>query len=135
MILGNYIPQNHKWVKMNFLLWNACSTGAHHFSNLVRQMSQFHGVDFIAIFETRCSGNKAIHTASKLGFQNMEIIDADGFKGGIWCVWSEKVGSVEIVVRHPQFMHVRIRSHDHRVWELTLIYASPNPLKHRELWR
>ena len=55
---------------MNFLIWNSRGTGSRNFSNLVREISSFYAVDFVAILETRCSGNKAVDICSKLNFDN-----------------------------------------------------------------
>ncbi|KAF7842178.1 ribonuclease H [Senna tora] len=48
-------------------------------------------LDFVCLFETRCSGLKAANIIKRLGFQNNEIVDAHGYAGGIWVVWNKEI--------------------------------------------
>ena len=119
---------------MNFLIWNSRGTGSRNFSNLVREISSFYAVDFFAILETRCSGNKAVDICSKLNFDNFEIVDAMGFKGGIWCCWSNKFRGIEVIAKNSQFIHLRIQKNTGEFWWLTIVYGSPIALNRRSLW-
>ena len=76
-------------------------TGACTFPNLFRELNSFYSLDFVAILETRCSGSKATSICSKLGFSHTVIVDADGYRGGIWCLWSNKFRSVEVSCTNP----------------------------------
>ncbi|KAK4270478.1 hypothetical protein QN277_023510 [Acacia crassicarpa] len=120
---------------MNFILWNVRGAGARSFPLFMRGMVQTFGIDFVAIFETRCSGTKAKRIAASLGFPNYKIVDASGFRGGIWCLWSEKFLQVEVLECSNQYIHVRITNHVLQVWEMTFVYGSPNISQRRALWR
>ncbi|XP_028806314.1 uncharacterized protein LOC114761155 [Neltuma alba] len=87
-------------------------SGSRTFPSLIRDLVSNHGLDFVALFETRCGGRKAHQIASQLGFRYFEIVDADGFKGGIWCCWSEKFKTVEVVETNQQFIHLRLENHE-----------------------
>ncbi|KAI9081744.1 hypothetical protein K1719_036292 [Acacia pycnantha] len=84
---------------------------------------------------TQCGGVKAQRIAALLGFPNFTIIDAVGFKGGIWCLWSDKFREVEVVRSSNQYVHVRTTNHFRQLWEMTLVYGSPNIVQRRELWQ
>lgn len=119
---------------MNFLIWNSRGTGARNFPGLVREIASFYSIDFMAILETRCCGSKAVNICNKLGFVNYDIVDAMGFKGGIWCCWNNKFRDIEIVCKNSQFIHVRLQRDTGEYWELTIVYGSPNPSNRRILW-
>ncbi|KAI9120457.1 hypothetical protein K1719_007490 [Acacia pycnantha] len=109
--------------------------GARSFPSLIRGIAHSFKVDFVALFETRCSGSKADRIATLMGFPNFKIIDADGFKGGIWCLWSDKFRHVEVRGSTNQFMHIRFTGQLGQVWEMTFVYGSPNIVLRRTLWR
>ncbi|KAK4265443.1 hypothetical protein QN277_026496 [Acacia crassicarpa] len=120
---------------MNYLLWNVRGAGARSFPSLIRGMVQEFDINFVAIFETRCGGLRAQRIAGSMGFPNVKIIDADGFKGGIWCLWSDKFRQVEVLCFTSQFVHVRITNHLLQSWEMTFVYGSPHSIPRRALWR
>ncbi|KAI9072621.1 hypothetical protein K1719_045417 [Acacia pycnantha] len=120
---------------MNYILWNVRAAGARSFSSLIRGIAHSFGVDFVALFETRCSSSKAYRIATLMGFTNFKIIDADGFKGGIWCLWSDKFSHVEVRESTNQFVHIRFTGHLGQAWEMMFVYGSPNIVLRRTLWR
>ncbi|KAK4254233.1 hypothetical protein QN277_009640 [Acacia crassicarpa] len=119
---------------MNFFLWNVRGAGASSFPSRIRGLVHSFEIDFVAIFEPRCSGAKAQHIAESLGFPYFKIVDADGYKGGIWCLWSEKFRRVEVLETTNQYVHVRYTSQLMQVWEMTFVYGSPNIVLRRALW-
>ncbi|KAI9106550.1 hypothetical protein K1719_022078 [Acacia pycnantha] len=70
-----------------------------------------------------------------MGFPNVKIVDADGFKGGIWCLWSDKFRQVKVLGSSNQYVHVRITNNDLQMWEMILVYGSPNIVQRHALWR
>ncbi|KAI9078502.1 hypothetical protein K1719_039527 [Acacia pycnantha] len=70
-----------------------------------------------------------------MGFPNFKIIDADGFKGGIWCLWSDKFSHVEVRESTNQFIYIHFTGVRGQVWEMTFVYGSPNIVLRRSLWR
>ncbi|KAK4257610.1 hypothetical protein QN277_007174 [Acacia crassicarpa] len=76
---------------MNYMIWNARGTGARSFSALVRDLKNHYQLDFIAILETMCAKELFAGQARNLGFPHMELIDSEGYSGGIWCFWDRTV--------------------------------------------
>ena len=93
---------------MNCLVSNSRGTGVPSFPRLLREMISMYKVDFIALLETRCSGRKSSEIVSKLGLKYSDRVDAEGFKGGIWILWSDKLKSVEVLTKHSRFIHLKV---------------------------
>lgn len=90
------------------MLWNARGTRARSFPGLVWDLKAHYRLGFIAILETRCAKEASARRAQRLGFSNMEIIDCEGYSGGIWCLWDENTVAVTVVERNNQFMHLQV---------------------------
>ncbi|KAK4283181.1 hypothetical protein QN277_000163 [Acacia crassicarpa] len=119
---------------MNVLIWNSRGTGAPSFPALIRDLKAHYRLDFLAILETRCSKEASRRRAQALGFHNMELIDCEGYSGGIWCFWEHSITSVLVIERHRQFMHLQVTGASGCSWILTVVYASPVCASRRMLW-
>ncbi|KAK4254761.1 hypothetical protein QN277_010094 [Acacia crassicarpa] len=119
---------------MNFLIWNSRGTGAGSFPGLVRDLKSYYQLNFVAIVETRCAKELSLGRANQLGFSSMELIDCEGYSGGIWCLWDNNIISISLSERHHQYMHLQVNGIAGRVWTLTVVYASPSCTPHRVLW-
>ncbi|KAK4258548.1 hypothetical protein QN277_004989 [Acacia crassicarpa] len=119
---------------MNFLIWNSRGTGALSFPALVRDLKTHYRLDFIAVLETRCTKEASLSRAQQLGFPNMELIDCEGYSGGIWCLWEHSISSISVIERHHQFMHLQVTGAAGNSWMLTVVYASPTCASRRLLW-
>ncbi|KAI9119889.1 hypothetical protein K1719_009278 [Acacia pycnantha] len=97
-------------------------------------MRTHYHLDFIAILETRCTPALSVGRAKSLGFPNMELVDCEGYSGGIWCLWDHSISSVSVLERHHQFLHLQITSSARCTWTMTIVYASPSCGPRRVLW-
>ncbi|XP_028782372.1 uncharacterized protein LOC114738479 [Neltuma alba] len=116
------------------MFWNSRGTRAKSFPSLVREIKRHYQIDFLAILETRCDKREVKNRTKKLGFHAYEIIDVEGYSGGIWCLWERSVQHVTILEKNPQFMHVRVGNSQGLSWEMTIIYAHPNAMVRQQLW-
>ncbi|KAK4254012.1 hypothetical protein QN277_009448 [Acacia crassicarpa] len=119
---------------MNFLIWNSRGTGAQSFPALVCDLKTHYQLNFIAILETRCNKAVSQSRASQLGFPNMELVDCEGYSGGIWCLWDHSFTSVSLIERHPQFLHFQVSRAAGCSWTITVVYGSPLCTSRRVLW-
>ncbi|KAI9100030.1 hypothetical protein K1719_024248 [Acacia pycnantha] len=126
-------PQHTPRFLMNYMIWNSRAPGARSFPALVRDLKSHYKLDFIAILETRCS-KASTGRANQAGFTHMELIDNEGYSGGIWCPWEPCISHVVVIERHHQFMHLRITDASSHYWMLTVVYASPSIVGRRTLW-
>ncbi|KAF7830019.1 reverse transcriptase [Senna tora] len=118
---------------MNFVIWNSRGTGSRTFPGLVRDIKHRHNVDFLALIETRQSGEKANEIIKKLGFDGVECVEASGFSGGIWCLWRKERIMVSVLGKHRQFIHLRI-NRGVQEWLFTVVYGSLAFNSRRQLW-
>ncbi|XP_028751289.1 uncharacterized protein LOC114711105 [Neltuma alba] len=116
------------------LFWNSRGTGSKSFPGLIGELCKKHKLDFLAILETRTGGEKARRIAKRLGFTNFEIVDAQGYSGGIWVLWNDDSWKFEILGTHDQFVHVCLDIRTQRTFFIA-VYAHPNPIKQRVVWR
>ncbi|RYR19564.1 hypothetical protein Ahy_B03g064378 [Arachis hypogaea] len=64
----------------------------------------------------------------KLMFQDLKLrSEAEGFAGGIWCLWNKKEWNIEPLEVHKQFIHMNIKDNENRNWYCTRVYGSPQP--------
>ncbi|KAI9120536.1 hypothetical protein K1719_007569 [Acacia pycnantha] len=119
---------------MNFLLWNSRGTGARSFPALVRDLKSHYQLNFMAILETRCSKEMSEGRARQLSFPNMELMDCEGYSGGIWCLWDHNIYAISLLERHHQFIHLQVTGAAGSTWMITVVYASPSSGSRRTLW-
>ncbi|KAL4329777.1 hypothetical protein AHAS_Ahas13G0334000 [Arachis hypogaea] len=74
--------------------------------------------------EIRSKAEVIIH---KLGFDSWCRSEAEGFAGGIWCLWNKKEWNIEPLEVHKQFIHMNIKDNENRNWYCTRVYGSPQP--------
>ncbi|XP_061364296.1 uncharacterized protein LOC133307757 [Gastrolobium bilobum] len=71
----------------------------------------------VVILEPRCSGQKASDIIRKSGFKHAFVQEAEGYSGGIWILWNDETGLVEILLdlggsgpwftwKGPKFLHL-----------------------------
>ncbi|KAI9124541.1 hypothetical protein K1719_004463 [Acacia pycnantha] len=93
------------------------------------------GVAIFVILEPRISGSKADAVIKKLGFHNSHRVEASGFSGGIWILWSSFV-QINILVNHVQFVHMEVSCNGHNSKVLfTAVYGSPQNQYRKFLWQ
>ena len=119
---------------MNYMIWNSRGTGLKSFPSLVREIKKQYKLDFLAILETRANASKTERIIRQLGFSKFTFSAAEGYSGGIWCLWEEGSLTIEVIDRQKQFMHLCIVTAKKEKWFLTVVYASPNHIYRRSLW-
>ncbi|KAI9074198.1 hypothetical protein K1719_043852 [Acacia pycnantha] len=95
-------------------------------SLLVRELKGHYNLDFIAIVETRCNKEMSLIRANQLGFPNMELVDCEGYSGGIWCLWNHNISAITVLERHHQFIHLQVTGAAVALGGLFVVYASPS---------
>ena len=66
---------------INIITWNIEGARSCEFFRILKDIIKTYNPKVLAIFETQISGQKV----SKLIFMVEPRVDAQGFKGGIWC--------------------------------------------------
>ncbi|XP_028773622.1 uncharacterized protein LOC114730681 [Neltuma alba] len=100
----------------------------------VNDVPNSENLDFLALVETRADKSNTEKRIGRLGFQDYTYIEAEGYSGGIWCLWNTGIRKLEVLERNRQFIHFRIENSHRNTWVMTVIYASPNVMMRRNLW-
>ncbi|PNY15946.1 ribonuclease H, partial [Trifolium pratense] len=84
--------------------------------------------------ETRTDAENLRRTFQLLGFDGFQFSNANGYSGGIIVAWKGSIVDVEVLMRHFQFLHMRVTFKGGRDWYFTSIYASPQEEGRKVLW-
>ncbi|CAN1131439.1 Transposon TX1 uncharacterized 149 kDa protein [Linum perenne] len=95
---------------------------------------QVHKPQVVAILEPRISGTVGAAVRDKLQFQSSFIVEAEGFRGGIWLLWNDDNISIRVLASSSQFIHTEIKWESGKLVLATFIYASPSLVGRRVLW-
>lgn len=120
----------------NIFSWNIRGAAANGVPLLLKDIVFRHQVSCLAIFEPRVSATKLPLIMKTIGFDGSFVVEAEGFSGGIWLLWSKQYGKVEVLSSHRQFIHARITpSANLPSLLVTFVYGSPNISVRDFLWR
>lgn len=119
---------------MNCLVWNCRGAGGKEFLAFLKDSTRIYNWDFIAILEPRVSGLTADKIIQKIGFPNHTKDDAEGFSGGIWCVWKSSCPQISVHSSSKYCIHLMINGNSHNCWFLSIVYASPRPYQRLDVW-
>ncbi|CAL8168851.1 unnamed protein product [Prunus armeniaca] len=119
---------------MNIISWNARGAACTKFKTTVMNLSRTHHMDILFICEPRISGGKAIDVVKSLGFSNYEIVDANGFSGGLWLLWNASKVTIDIVGTSAQSISACVCWPGQTPWMFTGVYAHPCIAKRQKLW-
>ena len=118
---------------MKCILWNCRGANKPQFRRSIRYLVKKFKTDILAVFETHAGGEAAGRICRGLGFENSFRVDACGQSGGLWLLWREEIGELEVVKSSDQFIHARI-GNGAEVINLIVVYAAPSPSRRSGLW-
>ncbi|RYR18702.1 hypothetical protein Ahy_B03g063314 [Arachis hypogaea] len=110
---------------MNILAWNIRGVANDATIQTLKELRRQHKPDITLLFETRCSGARALEVISTLGFKFYFIEEANGFSGGIWALWENSNLKMQVIEKFNQCIHLKIEYSGEKVWTLSAVYASP----------
>ena len=118
----------------NILVWNCRGVGNKSFVSHAKTAISGCYPDFMVLLETRIASSRGSTILKELGFDNWELVEGNGFAGGIWMAWKSYCVNIEIIQKHFQFLHIRIKPVSGVSWLFTAVYANPNISLRAELW-
>lgn len=118
----------------HILFWNARGAGSEKFRTAVIDLVRMNKIDFLIICEPRVQFSKAKKTLLKLGFNEFEVREANGFSGGIWMLWNNTKVQITVVDTSFQSISVKVCCTGVQDWLLSGIYASPCNVSRSGLW-
>ena len=93
---------------MKCILWNCRGANKPQFRRSIRYLMKKFKTDILAVFETHAGGEAASRICQGLGFGNSFRVDACGQSGGLWLLWREELGELEVVKFSDQFIYAKI---------------------------
>lgn len=119
---------------MSIITWNCQGASNKKFPSIFKSFAINYKAVIFVLVEPRISGSQADKVIKKLGFQHSHRVEASGFSGGIWILWSAKV-SIKILVNQVQFIHMEVTWLDNNSnFLFTAIYGSPQKQYRQFLW-
>ncbi|GLT58776.1 hypothetical protein SLA2020_316440 [Shorea laevis] len=130
--LGRWVMNsfsNIAW-SMKVLSWNCRGAANDDFKRNAKEIIREHNPGIFIIMETKLAGERATEVARSLGLPKWELVDADGYAGGIWLLWDDSRFSVDILTKGSQVIHALVKVISHPCfsdfnWFLSAIYARP----------
>ncbi|XP_021768668.1 uncharacterized protein LOC110732977 [Chenopodium quinoa] len=118
------------------MVWNVQGAGSRNFITVLKDLVRIHQPNVLTLVETHMGGEQAVMIASILGYgyDGHSRVDALGFSGGIWVYWKSNRVNVSPSLKHNQHITMEISRVGAMPWYFSAIYASPNPMKKKELW-
>ncbi|XP_057445015.1 uncharacterized protein LOC130737280 [Lotus japonicus] len=119
---------------LNILAWNVRGAASASRKRHMQEVIRAKHISLIFLFETHVAFHKVSTFWSRLGFQPIHVVEAQGHAGGIWCLASVSIaGCFSVVDIHNQAITVRA-SKGGQSWFCTGVYASPIPSARLHCW-
>ncbi|KAL4300764.1 hypothetical protein AHAS_Ahas17G0233500 [Arachis hypogaea] len=119
---------------MNIVAWNIRGAANTATIRTLKEIKRQHRPTITLLYETKCSGDRAKEVIRDMQYNFYHIEEAEGYVGGIWVLWDQPSIRIDILISHQQFVHMKIRDQQNKVWYLTAVYASPQEVVRRTLW-
>lgn len=118
----------------SIFVWNCQGAAANRFHCTLKSLLQDYKPSIIALVEPRTSGPSADRIIKKIGYPNSHRVEASGFSGGIWLLWTDHI-SLRVLANHRQFIHTEISdAQGNNKGLFTAVYGSPNATLREVLW-
>jgi hypothetical protein len=85
--------------------------------------------------ETRTSPLNLKRSFHLLGYDGFQYTDTNGFSGGIIVAWKERMIEIDVLFKHFQFLHLKVKMQSGKLFFFSPVYASPREEGRHELWR
>ncbi|BFG33690.1 hypothetical protein CerSpe_199640 [Prunus speciosa] len=119
---------------MNILCWNVRGAACANFKATMLELIKSQHMDILFLCEPRISGKKALSVVKSLGFPCYEIVEANGFSGGLWLLWNDAKVCVDVIGTTDQSIIICVSWPGQASWLFSAIYASPCSKKRDQLW-
>ncbi|KAJ8447113.1 hypothetical protein Cgig2_022842 [Carnegiea gigantea] len=121
-------------MELKMLIWNTQGAGSRKFLRTLKEHVRMQRPQIMALLETHVNGHRADDVCRKIGFRHHFHVQARGFCGGIWLLWTGEETHLRVLEAHDQFVTTEISVRGTRTWQFTAIYASPHATLREELW-
>ncbi|WCJ29423.1 LINE-1 retrotransposable element ORF2 protein [Euphorbia peplus] len=114
---------------MSFIIWNCFGAGGAEFQRALRHLVRVHNPLILILIETRVPGSRAMALGQSLNFSNVDVVEAEGFSGGIWMFWNSSAIKIDILLHNKQYLHAQVTMTSTGLgscpWLFTAVYVRP----------
>jgi hypothetical protein len=118
----------------SFFVWNCRGAASPAFYRNCKQYVDKYKPNLIVIMESRTSPSNLQRTFQLLGFDGYQFADTNGYAGGIIVAWKKEEISVDTLITHFQFLHLKVTLQGGKTFFFTPVYASPQEEARSDLW-
>lgn len=119
---------------INSLIWNPKGASGKDFPSYIKDIMCVYNIDFLAVLETRVSGIRADNIIKKICLQEGARVEAQGFSGGIWCMWRHGCPPISVISSSRYFIHLKVNASSPSFWYFAIVYADPPLGRRLEVW-
>lgn len=84
-------------------------TGMKGFAGLVNDIIREYDVGFLCLMETHISGARVRSIVNRMSLDGCFMVEAQGFAGGIWCLWNSSLWKVRVLESSNQYVHLLLQ--------------------------
>lgn len=118
---------------MKILSWNCRGLRETSTVQALKGLIQKHSPNGVYLCETKASFLKLERIKNRLGYDRMEIVEPEGWKGGTAFLWNENLGW-DIFYKSKWIMGISINNVDGESWNLWACYCLAEREKRGEFW-
>ncbi|GLT63529.1 hypothetical protein SLA2020_360880 [Shorea laevis] len=98
---------------MKVMSWNCHDMVNNDFKCFVMDIKREHNIGIFVIMETKLARNRVVEVGQSLRYPKWELVDTDGFAGGIWLLWDNTHFTIDILNKGSQVIHALIQVKTH----------------------
>lgn len=95
---------------LKILCWNCRGASSGEFLREMKDFRKRFNPAVIILMEPKISDTTADAVCRKLGKNQWIRSEAEGFCGGVWCLWDDEEIEIKLKCGHNFFLHVTVKS-------------------------
>lgn len=121
-------------MSLRFFIWNCQGAASNGFLRVLKSFINEFRPRVVVLVEPRVALGYNDKIIRRTGFEFSHRVESNGYSGGIWILWNNRV-DVKVLVNHRQFVHsvIKMSDRDQMIF-FTAIYGSQNPTNRKDLW-
>lgn len=92
-----------------------------------------HNPACIVLLETKCQALEDEYLRPWINFDNMDLVEGQGYAGVIWFFQKNEFGRIGILAKHLLYIHCKLKSLT-KEWLITFVYANAHASTRDSLW-
>lgn len=120
---------------LNLMCWNWREISGVNTWNMIKFLIHKHKLQLICFMESRANISRIRRFCYRFSVRwNWAAKEADGFLGGIICIWHIEIGLVTPIIKSKFVLHLVISQITRTTWILTIVYNGHHLAIQKLLW-